>query len=166
MQAFRPLFCNLLLGAALAGAVPAVGLPPRPTQAQVASRFLRAILRAEYAEAYRRLAPEVRRGVSPARFTAVARPLWKTGQRHPSELELYKLGVRLGEGGTSRLFYCFAFAADSALPQPSVQFEVTFRDTASREVLGFGQPGAPARLPPKKAAHAAPGRAHFPTRRF
>ena len=114
----------------------------------MAGQFLRAVLRAEYAAAYSRLAPEVRRAVGPAAFTTAARPLWKVGRR-AAPLELYKLGVRLGDGGASRLFYSFAFAADSALPQPAVLFEVTFRDTAARGVLGFGLGRVSRRVPPK-----------------
>ena len=100
----------------------------------------------------------MRRGVSDARFGTLARPLWKTGQRQASALELYKLGVRLGEGGSSRLFYSFSFAADSALPRPSVVLEVTFRDTASRGVLSFGQ-----RLAMRAPAKPQPGLARKPT---
>jgi hypothetical protein len=137
----RPVWCVAIwvLAALLPGRLPAHGqrLPPKYSQAQVAGQFLRATLRAEYAAAYRRLAPEVRRAVSPAAFEAAARPLCKMGRR-AAPLELYKLGVRLGDGGASRLFYSFAFAADSVLPQPAVLFEVTFRDTAARGVLGFG----------------------------
>lgn len=123
-------------------------VPPKYSQAQVAGQFLRAVLRAEYAAAYSRLAPEVRRAVGPAAFATAARPLWKVGRR-AAPLELYKLGVRLGDGGASRLFYSFAFAADSALPQPAVLFEVTFRDTAARGVLGFGLGRVPRRVPPR-----------------
>ena len=118
------------------GAQQPVSAPARSGQAQVAGRFLRAVLRADYAAAYARLAPEVRRSVSMARFTAVAQPLWQRAHRHP-EIELYKLGVRLN-GNTSRLFYSFSLAADSSLKTPSVLLEVTFRDTTSRSVLGFG----------------------------
>ncbi|GAA4042397.1 hypothetical protein GCM10022409_30490 [Hymenobacter glaciei] len=107
------------------------------SQAQVAGQFLRAVLQADYAAAYSRLAPEVRRAISPIAFENAARPMWKAG-RHAAPLELYKLGVRLGDGGTSQLFYSYSFAADSALPQPSALFEVTFRDTTARGVLGFG----------------------------
>ena len=121
--------------------------PARSGQAQVAGRFLRAVLRADYAAAYTRLAPEVRRSVSMARFTAAAQPLWQRAHRHP-EIELYKLGVRL-TGNTSRLFYSFSLAADSSLKTPSVLLEVTFRDTTSRSVLGFGLRPA-ARPSPKK----------------
>jgi hypothetical protein len=110
----------------------------RPSQGQVAGRFLRAILRADYTSAYGQLAPEVRRALPLGQFQAAAVPLWKSGQRRHSTIELYKLGVRLGDGGASRLFYSFSFAADSALQKPRVLLEVTFRDTASRAVLGFG----------------------------
>ncbi|MDB5269640.1 MAG: hypothetical protein JWP58_2680 [Hymenobacter sp.] len=114
------------------------GLPL--SQGQAAGRFLRAVLRADYSSAYSGLAPEVRQGISLARFTAAARPLWKSGQRpgRGPAIELYKLGVRLGDRGSSRLFYSFSFAADSILRVPSELLEVTFRDTASRAVLGFG----------------------------
>ncbi|MGY3089245.1 hypothetical protein ACVWYF_002285 [Hymenobacter sp. UYAg731] len=109
------------------------------SQGQVAGQFLRAILRANYSSAYSRLAPEVRQSISLARFAVAARPLWKSGQRpgRGTVIELYKLGVRLGDGGSSRLFYSFSFAADSSLRTPSELLEVTFRDTASRAVLGF-----------------------------
>jgi len=129
----------LLVGGVLArGTAAGQRLPaPKYSQGQVAGLFLRAVLRAEYVAAYSRLAPEVRRAVSPTTFETAARPLCKAGH-HAAPLELYKLGVRLGDGGASLLFYSFAFAADSALQQPSVLFEVTFRDTAARGILGFG----------------------------
>ncbi|WP_216679922.1 hypothetical protein [Hymenobacter siberiensis] len=111
----------------------------RPSQSQAAGQFLRAVLRANYSGAYGRLAPEVRQGISLPRFVAAARPLWKSGQRpgRGTAIELYKLGMRLGDKGSSRLFYSFSFAADSSLRIPSELLEVTFRDTASRAVLGF-----------------------------
>lgn len=128
--------------------------PVKYSQAQVASQFLRAVQRAEYAVAYTRLAPEIRRSVTLAAFEAAARPMYKAGRR-AAPLELYKLGVRLGDGGASRLFYSFAFAADSVLPQPSVLFEVTFRDTAARSVLGFGLGRVARRVPPQASGNSA-----------
>ena len=148
----------LLAGGLLPGgpaAAQQLPTPPRYSQAQVAGQFLRAVLRADYAAAHRRLAPEVRRAVGPAAFETAARPLCKLGRR-AAPLELYKLGVRLGDGGASRLFYSFMFAADSALPQPSVLFEVTFRDTAARGVLGFGLGRIARRAVPVRAG-AKPG---------
>ena len=133
-------FWLVVLGGLMLGLLsfgPARQVPAQPGQAHVAGQFLRAVLRADYARAYGRLAPEVRRAVSLARFEASARPLWKSGQQHCSSLELYKLGVRLGEGSASRLFYSFSFAADSVLPAPSVLLEVTFRDTTARSILSF-----------------------------
>jgi len=112
-------------------------LPARASQAQVAARFLRAVLRADYAAAYAQLAPEVRRGVDAAHFTAAARPIRASGQRHGPAIALYKLGMRLNEHGASPLFYSFSFARDSVLRTPAVLLEVTFRDTATRAVLGF-----------------------------
>lgn len=111
--------------------------PLRPGQAQTAGQFLRAVLRGDYVAAYRKLAPEVQRTVNLQRFALAARPLWKRGKNEKKAIELYKLGVRLGDGGASRLFYSFSFVADSLLKPPPVLLEVTFRDTASRAVLGF-----------------------------
>ena len=147
----------LLAGSLLAWGTAAGQQRPAPkySQAQVAGQFLRAVLRAEYVAAYSRLAPEVRRAVRPAAFEAAARPLWKVGRRG-TPLELYKLGVRLGDGGTSRLFYSFAFAADSVLPQPSVLFEVTFRDTAARSILGFGLGRGARRVVPRAGTSPRP----------
>ncbi len=124
--------------------------PRRPSQGQAAGQFLRAVLRADYPTAYGRLAPEVRRGVPLARFAAAARPLWQAGQHRSREIELYKLGVRLGAGQASRLFYSFSFAADSARKTPPVLLEVTFRDTAARAVLDFAlrHPRPPTRATP------------------
>ena len=110
----------------------------RPGQAQAAGQFLRLVLRANYPAAYARLAPEVRQGLSLNQFAAAARPLWRSGQRHGADIELYKLGLRLGDRGGSRLFYTFAFTADSAAKNPAELLEVTFRDTAARAVLSFG----------------------------
>lgn len=112
--------------------------PQRPGQAQAASQFLRAVLRANYVGAYARLAPEVRQTVRYGRFVAAARPLWQTGQRRGAAIELYKLGMRLSDRSASRLFYDFSFTTDSSLKTPAVLLEVTFRDTATRAVLGFG----------------------------
>ena len=115
----------------------AAGQARRLSQSQAAGQFLQALLRADYRTAYGRLAPEVRQGITLGRFAVVARPLWKAGQRPTPRIELYKLGMRLGDGSASRLFYDFSFAADSVRKPPSVLLEVTFRDTASRAVLGF-----------------------------
>ena len=123
----------------LVGARPLTQKPAtRLSQGQAAGQFLRAVLRADYATAYGQLAPEVRRSVSLTRFETAARPLWKSGVYHTPGIQLYKLGVQLGDNGASRLFYSFSFAADSSLKTPSVLLEVTFRDTASRSILGFG----------------------------
>jgi hypothetical protein len=110
-----------------------------PTQAQVAQRFLGEILRADYPAAYHRLAPEVRAKLRPVAFAAAAQPLQQLGQQRGAAVRLYKLGTRLsGRGGPGRWFYSFSFASDSARRPPPVLLEVTFRDTTSRQVLGFG----------------------------
>ena len=144
----------LALLATAAGVRPYAALAQLPTsaprkagQGYSAAQFLQAVLRADYLTAYAALAPEVRKSVTIRSFETAARPLWKSGQRHGSAIELYKLGVRMGEGQASRFFYSFSFAADSALKTPSALLEVTFRDTTSRAVLGFGlhYPAVPAR---------------------
>ncbi|MBF9141699.1 hypothetical protein [Hymenobacter properus] len=149
---------GLVLMTVAGGAALGLGRPaplaqtaPRPGQAQAAGLFLRAVLRANYPAAYARLAPEVRQGFSLKQFVAAAHPIWKSGQRHGTQIELYKLGVRLGDRGGSRLFYNFSFAADSAMKSPSELLEVTFRDTAARAVLSFGVRGQP-RSPSQKPA--------------
>lgn len=146
-----PVWALFAAGGALR--VAAAQQPLRPGQAQAASQFLRAVLRANYVGAYARLAPEVRQTVRYNRFVAAARPLWQTGQRRGPAIELYKLGMRLGDRGASRLFYDFSFAADSGLKTPAVLLEVTFRDTATRAVLGFGL-----RPTPTQAAKTGPAR--------
>lgn len=142
------LLVGLGLQLGLAAAPRPVSGPLQLSQAQVAGQFLRAVLRANYAVAYASLAPEVRRAVRRSRFEAAARPLWAVGQqRRNRRIELYKLGLRLGDGGASRFFYAFRFAADSGRAMPGVQLEVTFRDTASRAVLGFGLRPVPVARP-------------------
>jgi hypothetical protein len=131
----------LLAVASLAPALPYPPRQPRPTQAQVARRFLVEVLAASYPAAYRRLAPEVRAAVPFGTFEAAARPLWQQGQARRPAIELYQIGTRLGDGRRASQWFCrFSFASDSAQPRrpPPVLLEVTFRDTTARAVLGFG----------------------------
>lgn len=124
----------------LMGLAAALGAQPAaPTQPQVARRFLLEILRADYPAAHRRLAPEVRAAVPLTAFEATARPLWQQGQARGPAIELYQIGTRLGEARRPNQWFCrFSFAADSARRPPPVLLEVTFRDTATRAILGFG----------------------------
>ena len=131
----------LLAVASLAPARPYPPRQPRPTQAQVARRFLVEVLAASYPAAYRRLAPEVRASVPLATFEAAARPLWQQGQARGPAIELYQIGTRLGDGRRASQWFCrFSFTGDSAQPRrpPPVLLEVTFRDTTARAVLCFG----------------------------
>ncbi|WP_375415732.1 hypothetical protein [uncultured Hymenobacter sp.] len=101
---------------------------------------MRAILRADYTAAYRRLAPEARRSMSQRQFRGLARPLAARGQQRGAGIELYKLGLRLDERGAgTQLFVAFAWVADSASARrtPPEWLETTFRDTAARQVLEF-----------------------------
>lgn len=130
------LLSALLLG--LAAFRGPAGQVPRNTQTQVARQFLGAVLLGDYPRAYAHLAPEVRQSVDRGRFHDAAHPLWQRGRQRGTELELYKLGVRLEGNGQSRLFYAFTFAADSLRLPPPEWLEVTFRDTTARQVLSFG----------------------------
>lgn len=144
---------GLIWGAGLAP-LSAAPYPPQPaqtapvptttapvnSQVQVSRRFLRALLRGDYAAAYGQLAPEVRQGVSAARFRQLALPVVRQGQRRGAAIELYKMGVRLDEAGQGgEPFVAFAWAADGASAQrpPLEWLEVTFRDAEARQVLGF-----------------------------
>ncbi len=126
-----------LLVAASAGL--ASGHPPAaPTQAQVARRFLGEILRADYPAAYHRLVPEMRATLQLAAFAQTAQQLQQLGQQRGRAVELYTLGTHLSErGGHEPWFYRFSFANDSLQKPPPVLLEVTFRDTTTRQVLGF-----------------------------
>jgi len=117
---------------------------PAPTQPQVARRFLLEVLRADYPAAYQRLAPDVRTKLPLAAFAQAARPLTQLGARRGQAIELYKLGTWLSAPGTHEpWFYCFSFAPDSLQKPPKVLLEVTFRDTTTRQVLGFRVRGRP-----------------------
>jgi len=133
---------GLLLALLLLLAPPAVA---RPSQVQVARQFLLAILRADYAQAYQLLAPEVSAAVSPARFRAAARPLYEKGQQFRPSIDLYKLGLRIGEANDVRSFYSFMFKSDTLAPRPQVQLDVTFRDSTATRILSFGLIPAPQR---------------------
>jgi hypothetical protein len=109
-----------------------------PTQAQVAYRFFTEVLRADYPAAYQRLAPEVRTTLPQAAFSTAAKPLRQLGKQRGRAIELYTFGTHLSErGGSEPWFYRFSFDKDSLQKPPPVLLEVTFRDTTTREVLGF-----------------------------
>ena len=133
----RNRICWLLLAATCLGAA-SWQAAPAPSQAQVAYHFLRDVLSADYPAAYRRLAPEVSAKLGPTAFAAAARPLHQQGARRGRAIALYTLGTHLSErGGREPWFYRFSFARDSLQKSPPVLLEVTFRDTATRQVLGF-----------------------------
>ena len=117
--------------------------PPRPSQVQVARQFLLAVLRADYAPAYGLLTPEVRAAVPLAGYRAAARPLYEQGQRRQPVIDLYKLGVRIGEQQDVRNFYSFMFRSDTLAAKPEVQLDVTFRDSTATRILSFGLVPAP-----------------------
>ncbi|GAA3948580.1 hypothetical protein [Hymenobacter algoricola] len=130
----------LVLLAVLALAPPAVA---RPSQVQIARQFVLAILRGDYDQAYQLLAPEVTAAVTPARFRAAAAPLYAKGQQFKPTIDLYKLGVRIGEANDVRNFYSFMFKSDTLAPRPQVQLDITFRDSTATRILSFGLIPAP-----------------------
>ncbi len=114
---------------------------PRNSQVQVSRLFLRSLLKSDFKGAYGQMAPEVRQSVSSAQFRGLARPLALRGQHRGTAIELYKIGFRLDEANrASRSFVAWAWAADSASARrlPPEWLEVTFRDSAARQVLSFG----------------------------
>jgi hypothetical protein len=127
----RPLFALLLIG--LLG-LPAAAAPP--AQAFLARQFLLAVLQGRFAAAYQLLAPEARQQLSRQQFRQAAQPLYQRGQQAGADIELYRLGLRLGENDDTRWFYAFTFRRDSAAAAPP-QLDVTFRDSAATQVLEF-----------------------------
>jgi hypothetical protein len=112
--------------------------PGRPTQIQVARRFLLAVLRGEFSVAHGMLAPEVGKTLTAARFRAAALPLYTRGHQFGPVIDLYKLGFRLRDGQVPQSFVAFMFKADTLASRPQVQLDVTFRDSAARQILIFG----------------------------
>lgn len=125
---------------ALLLAVPAVA---RPSQVQVARRFLLAVLHGEYTAAYQLLAPEAQASFTAKSFRAAAQPLREQGQRRGPAIDLYKLGYRIGDTNDVTNFYSFMFKSDTLARLPVVQLDVTFRDSTATGILGFGLIPAP-----------------------
>jgi hypothetical protein len=130
--------CRLLLLTLLLLGLSTVGSwAAPPAQAYLARQFLLAVLRGRYAEAYRLLDPAVQAALSPRQFRQAAAPLYQRGQQAgPGGIELYRLGLRIGENDDVRWFYAFTFRRDSVAPAP-VQLDVTFRDSTATGVLEF-----------------------------
>lgn len=124
-----------MLLAASAG-IPAHSKPP--SQIQVARQFLLAVLGGDYPAAYALLAPEIQAAVPLARFRSVAQSLHQQGQRRGPAIDLYKLGFRLRDHQTPQSFVAFSFKSDTLAARPEVHLDVTFRDSAARQVLSFG----------------------------
>ncbi|RTQ53177.1 hypothetical protein EJV47_00090 [Hymenobacter gummosus] len=107
-----------------------------PAQAFLARQFLLAVLQGRFGVAYELLAPETRQQLSRQQFRQAAAPLYQRGQQAGPSIELYRLGLRLGENDDARWFYAFTFRSDSAAAAPA-QLDVTFRDSAATQVLEF-----------------------------
>ncbi|GGE97443.1 hypothetical protein [Hymenobacter cavernae] len=117
----------------------------RPSQVQVARQFLLALLQKQYKQAYQLLAPEVSAAVTLRQFEASAQPLVEQGQRLGSSIALYKLGMRISDGPTTRYFYSFSFKSDTLQPKPRVLLDVSFRDSTATRILNFTLIPAPQR---------------------
>ena len=111
------------------------------SQVQVAQQFLLEVLGQNPSRAYPLLAPATREKLTLAEFQAQAQPLAALGARRGPAIALYKLGARLpaDAGQQTEYFVAFAWAADSASARrlPAEWLEVTFPDTASRQIQGF-----------------------------
>lgn len=127
--------CLALLLSLLLCLPAAAGAGPTP-QAYLARQFLLALLRGEYAAAYALLAPETQAAMSRQQFRQAAAPLYEQGRQAGAAIELYRLGLRLGENDDTRWFYAFTFRSDSAATAPT-QLDVTFRDSVTARVLEF-----------------------------
>lgn len=114
-----------------------------PAQAYLARQFLLAVLQGHFDQAYQQLAPETRQRLNRQQFRRAAAPLYARGKQAGPQIELYRLGLRLGEGDDAQWFYAFTFKRDSANVAPP-QLDVTFRDSAATQVLEFRLvPGRP-----------------------
>lgn len=116
---------------------------PRVSQVQVSRRFLLAVLHGQDKQAYALLAPEAAQALPWAQFKAAVRPLHEQGRRFGPAISLYKLGIRISEGQQARRFYDFSFKSDSLRVRPQVLLDVTFQDSTTTRILGFGLIPAP-----------------------
>lgn len=107
-----------------------------PPQAFLARQFLLAVLQGHFDQAYQQLAPETRQRLNRQQFRQAAAPLYERGKQAGPRIELYRLGLRLGEDDDAQWFYAFTFKSDSANAAPP-QLDVTFRDSAATQVLEF-----------------------------
>ena len=132
---------GLMLGLGLAGAACQPPTARKNSQVQVARQFLLALLRNNQTAAYPLLAADLHTKISLPEFERQTQPIAKAATRRGTDIELYKLGARLptDAGQQTEYFVAFAWAADSTSVRrlPAEWLEVTFQDTASRQVAGF-----------------------------
>ena len=107
------------------------------SQVQVARRFLLAVVGHNWKEAYRYLTPTARQQQSEKQFREAARLLAEPAGEYGPVIDLYKLGYRLREAAAPEPFVAFTYRADTLLPRPHVQLDVSFQDTAARQVQSF-----------------------------
>ncbi|RSK51218.1 hypothetical protein [Hymenobacter rigui] len=108
------------------------------SQVQVARQFLLAVLAGNWEAAYQLLSPATRQQLPMPAFRAATQPIIEQARTYGPTIDLYKLGYRLREEETIQPFVGFSYRADSLRPGPHVQLDVTFQDSAARQIQSFG----------------------------
>ncbi|MCA8831693.1 hypothetical protein [Hymenobacter pini] len=107
------------------------------SQVQVARQFLLAVLAGNWDAAYQHLSPTARQQLPLPAFRAATQPIIEQARLYGPVIDLYKLGYRLREDDTVQPFVAFQYRTDSLSPGPHVQLDVTFPDSASRQIQAF-----------------------------
>lgn len=103
---------------------------PRNTQVQATRQFLAAALRGDTIAAKHWLSVNLQ-GKSAGRSLL---PLVEAGRRRGTNIELYRMGLLVGDYSTQP-FVTYAWAADSAVQWPlRASIQVVFHDTTARQV--------------------------------
>ncbi|RSK35224.1 hypothetical protein [Hymenobacter metallilatus] len=118
-------------------AEPAQAQAVKSSQVQVARQFLLAVLAGNWEGAYQLLSPVTQRQMPLPAFRAATQPIIDQARTYGPVIDLYKLGYRLREEETIQPFVGFTYRADSLRPGPHVQLDVTFQDSAARQIQGF-----------------------------
>ncbi|WP_426493181.1 hypothetical protein [Hymenobacter sp. 102] len=129
-----------ILSLMVAGYLLTAAGPPQQvanSQVQVARQFLLAVLAGNWEAAYQQLSPATRQQLPLPAFRAATQPIIDQARTYGPVIDLYKLGYRLREDDTVQPFVAFQYRADSLRPGPHVQLDVTFPDSAARQIQAF-----------------------------
>ena len=107
------------------------------SQVQVARQFLLAVLAGNWEGAYQHLSPAAQQLLPGPAFRAATQPIIDQARTYGPVIDLYKLGYRLREDDTVQPFVAFQYRADSLRPGPHIQLDVTFPDSAARQIQAF-----------------------------